>query len=166
MISNDKIKKFNKELEERKLTIFCGESITAGLFASTIASISGASLILKGSVVTYDKNLKISILGVSPDIIKEYTAESQETTTAMCYGLQKLYPFAAIYVAVTGVASFPATNDYIIDKEVGQIYVSIYYNHIYEFNTIIKSTSQNDPRNEIRDLTVEYIMEKILEVIS
>ena len=38
---------------ENHLTISSCESLTAGLFTSTIASIPGASAILKGGLVTY-----------------------------------------------------------------------------------------------------------------
>lgn len=45
-------KKFRELLKKNGLTIVAAESITAGLFASTLASVKGASAILKGSVVT------------------------------------------------------------------------------------------------------------------
>ena len=43
---------------ENHLTISSCESLTAGLFTSTIASIPGASAILKGGLVTYYTNEK------------------------------------------------------------------------------------------------------------
>lgn len=71
-----KVEKFNSLLTRKKLTIVCAESITAGLLSSTIASISGASEILIGSIVTYSRNLKTSVLGVDTRIIDKHTAES------------------------------------------------------------------------------------------
>ncbi|MBE9660925.1 CinA family protein [Mucilaginibacter myungsuensis] len=76
-------------------TIFCAESITAGLLASSIASIGGASGVLKGGVVTYNRHVKTKILGVSGELIDDLTAESQETTNAMCQGIRDLYPDAS-----------------------------------------------------------------------
>jgi nicotinamide-nucleotide amidase len=166
MISENSIKNFNDTIEERKLTIFCGESITAGLLASTIASVSDASRVLKGSIVSYNKEVKTNILQVPSELIEKYTAESQETTTAMCHGLKIVYPHASIYVAVTGVAS-GSTPTYTVTKEVGQIYVSILYKgELSEFNTIIPSGNGtvNEIRNKIREKTVEYILERIEEV--
>lgn len=162
MINIKDVEKFNSILKEKKLTIVCAESITAGLLASTIASISGASDILKGSIVTYSRELKTFILGVDPRIIDKHTAESMETTVEMVYGLTKVSPSADIYVAVTGVASLP-TNNYKINKEVGQIYVAIYYgNCIYKLDTII-----NDPdRNIIRAKTVEFIFNSIKNILN
>jgi PncC family amidohydrolase len=166
MVSLQIVQDFNNKLKAKNLTIFCGESITAGLLASTIASVPGASAVLKGSVVTYDANVKIQILGVSAELIKQHTAESQETTTAMCYGLKKVYPDASIHVAVTGVASTPV-NDYVVNKKEGQVYVSILYNEFMsEFENLIDPGNSGDKRNSIRNKTVEFIFEKIEQVIS
>lgn len=156
-----KVEKFNSLLTSNKLTIVCAESITAGLLSSTIASISGASEILIGSIVTYSRNLKTSVLGVDPRIIDKYTAESIETSNEMVYGLIKLYPSADVFVAVTGVASRPTTL-YNIDKEVGEIFISIYYKQqLYE----LKHKVNENLRNEIREKTVEYIFDSILKII-
>ncbi|EJL59264.1 CinA family protein [Flavobacterium sp. CF136] len=169
---------FNQKLKEKKLTIVCAESITAGLLASTIASIPGASDVLKGSIVTYSRELKTSILNVDPRIIDDNTAESIQTTIEMAYGLTKIYPSADIFVAVTGVASAPK-NGYKLDKEVGQIYIAVY--HKNKMNELGKIIDQNDikrisdiakqnnvektKRNIIRELTVQSIFDFILSVI-
>ncbi|MBS7233058.1 nicotinamide-nucleotide amidohydrolase family protein [Flavobacterium psychroterrae] len=163
----EKIKKFNSELIEKKITICCAESITAGLLASTIASIPGASSVLKGSIVTYNPELKISILGVKPETLFKHSAESIETTVEMVNGLVKTYSNAELYVAVTGVASEPLENSGVI-KKWGQVYIAIYYNNeIYETDKIIDfiKTDEIEIRNEIREKTVDLILEKILEVI-
>lgn len=157
-MEEDKVKQFNKTLEEKGLTIICAESVTAGLLSSTIASISGASEILKGSIVTYSSELKSSILGVDPKIIKLNTAESMETTIGMSNGLFRLYPSADIHVSVTGVAS--ASNK--VDKQVGQIYVAVYFkNKMHTLDTVIKESD----RNSIRIKAVESIFNFILNII-
>jgi nicotinamide-nucleotide amidase len=163
----EEVKFFNSQLSNKNITICCAESVTAGLLASTIASIPGASGILKGSIVTYSPELKISILGVKPETIAEYSAESIETTLEMVNGLLKVYPSAQLYVAVTGVASDPSNAPTVI-KEWGQVYIAIYYNQeIYETDEIIEftKTDETEIRNEIREKTVDLILEKILEII-
>ncbi|QIL42333.1 CinA family protein [Pedobacter sp. HDW13] len=165
MISIPRIANFNNLLREKGLTLICAESITAGLLSSTIASVSGASSILKGSIVTYDATVKTKVLGVDEQIIADHTAESEETTFAMCVGLRKLYPDTAIAVAVTGVASLP-TTEYFIDKEVGQIYVSIWYKAFHHFETVIRANETDDQRNEIREKAVEFILGKIEEIVG
>lgn len=166
MISQQKVKEFNERLAEKNLTIFCAESITAGLLSSTIASVSGASKVLAGSIITYDERVKTSILGVSQELLKEHTAESKEVTNAMCEGLQKCFPGVDIYVAVTGVASQPVT-DYKIIRAVGQIYVSVRYEQeLHEFEDVIATDSKKDQRNAIREKSVCYIMDKIMQLIA
>ncbi|MCX2430903.1 hypothetical protein [Pedobacter sp. GR22-10] len=85
----------------------------------------------------------------------------------MCVGLKEKYADASIYVSVTGVASQPLPGSgYEIDKETGQVYVAIWFGAFYQFQTVLKPSSQIDERNEIRDLAVEFIIEKILELIE
>lgn len=158
---------FNRVLNEKKLTIVCAESITAGLLSSTIASFSGASNILKGSIVTYSRELKSSILKVDPRVIDKHTAESLETTVEMVYGLIKIYPSADFYVAVTGIAS-PGTKEYPVNGEVGDVFIAIYFRganpkkRLTEYMVKIDETE----RNIIREQAVLIILEKVLEVID
>lgn len=177
-MEENKVIEFNKILKEKGLTIVCAESITAGLLASTIASISGASEILKGSIVTYSRELKTSILGVDPRIIDDNTAESKETTIEMAYGLTKIYPCADIFVAVTGVASV-STNEYVINKEVGQIYIAVYHKNKMNIldkiidkkeikmvsDRAIKNNMAKTERNIIREITVGNIFDFILSIV-
>lgn len=167
MIKENKIKEFNNTLKDKNLTIVCAESITAGLLSSTIASVSGASDILKGSIVTYSCELKSSVLKVNPKTIDEKTAESIETTKEMVHGLIKLFPSASIHIAVTGVASeSPKVN-----KPLGQVYVVIHFeNKIEQIEQIVEFNKDekdgNLKRNEIRINTVELIFNEIHKIIN
>ena len=57
---------------ENHLTISSCESLTAGLFTSTIASIPGASAILKGGLVTYFTPMKSVLAHVDVNLIQNY----------------------------------------------------------------------------------------------
>ncbi len=167
MIETAKVEAFNQTLKCKGVTVVCAESMTAGLLASTIASAPWAASVLKGAIVTYDENLKMNLLGVNPLTLAEHTAESQETTDAMCLGLKKLYPEATVHVAVTGVASAPDPDaDYTVDKAVGQIYISILYNKKLERLATVLQPTGDDERNSIRCQTVELILEKIAKLIK
>lgn len=156
---------FNSFLKERNLTIATAESITAGLLCSRIASVAGASSVLKGGIVTYDEKLKLSLLGVQPETLARYSAESAETTLEMLNGLAKLKLDASVYVAITGVASAPI-NNYQLTKPIGQIYVAVLYkNKIHSFETILQPENNTDPRNQILEKAVLYVFDKISEVI-
>jgi PncC family amidohydrolase len=156
---------FNSFLKERSLTIATAESITAGLLCSRIASVAGASSVLKGGIVTYDEKLKVRLLGVKPETLAKYSAESAETTLEMLSGLAKLDFDASVYIAVTGVAS-ASVNAYQLTKPVGQVYIAISYkNKTYSFETILQPNGDSDSRNQIRERAVSYIFEKISEII-
>jgi len=161
-----KTSEFFSFLSQKKLTIATAESITAGLLSSTIASVSGASLVLKGGVITYSSKLKIKLLGVSAETLEKYSAESIETTNEMVKGLSELGLDASIYVAITGIASLPVT-DYNVSGEVGQVYLSILYNgKIFSFQKVMQSAFSEDNRNQIRQKAVEFAFECVVEVVG
>ena len=75
-----------KILNERKQTLATAESCTGGHAAQLITSIPGSSAYFKGSVVAYDNEVKIKLLGVDPVIISTHGAVSEETVRAMVRG--------------------------------------------------------------------------------
>jgi len=75
-----------KILNERKQTLATAESCTGGHAAQLITSIPGSSAYFKGSVVAYDNEVKIKLLGVDPGMISTYGAVSEETVRAMVRG--------------------------------------------------------------------------------
>ncbi len=160
------VSEFNTFLKEKNLTIATAESITAGLLMSTIASVSGVSSVLKGGIVTYQEELKIKLLNVNPETLKSYSAESLETTVEMVKGLSNLGLDSDIYVAITGVAS-ESVNEYKITKQVGQIYVAILFNNkLHTFETILQPETKENSRNKIREKAVDFIFDKITEIIA
>lgn len=48
-------------LAERGETVASAESLTAGLFAATIADVPGASAVLRGGLIVYATDLKASL---------------------------------------------------------------------------------------------------------
>lgn len=157
---------FNSFLQNRNLSVATAESITAGLLSSTIASVPGASSILKGGIISYQEEVKTKLLNVNLETLSTYSAESIETTIEMVKGLANLGLNASIYVAVTGVAS-EAINDYKLTKPVGQIYVAILFeDQLYTFETLLQPDSNKASRNIIREKAVYFIFDKVIEVIS
>lgn len=79
-----------KLLQEHHLTIGSCESFTAGLFAASIASIPGASSVLKGALVTYATPLKSKLAQVSEELIAQYGVMSCECAAAMAAGAREV----------------------------------------------------------------------------
>lgn len=84
-------------------TVATAESCTAGLVASTIASVPGASDVLRGGAVTYVDEIKNRLLGVSSETLERYTAVSSPCALEMAEGARPLFQASAA-VSVTGYA--------------------------------------------------------------
>lgn len=87
----------------RGVTVSTAESLTAGMIASTIADIPGASAVLRGGAVTYCDEIKHRVLGVEQKTLDRYTAVSYQTAREMAAGSLELYQ-SDIAVSATGYA--------------------------------------------------------------
>lgn len=96
-------------LRERNETITCAESITGGALTSELVSIPGASHVLKGSIIAYSTEVKVSELKVEPTLIQEFGVVSEEVALAMAQGVKA--KFAAEWaISLTGVAGPGASH--------------------------------------------------------
>lgn len=112
-----------KKLSELNLKISFAESVTGGLFASSLTKEKDASKVFSLGVVVYSDEEKIRTLAVKETTIKSHSAYSLETVEEMLEGLKKISQ-ADILVAVSGVAG----PNKIFDHEVGETYVGIMVN--------------------------------------
>lgn len=102
-------------------TVATAESCTAGLVASTIASVPGASDVLRGGAITYVDEIKNRLLGVSSETLERYTAVSSPCACEMAEGARSLFEVSAA-VSVTGYAG-PAGGT--AEDPVGTVYFGI-----------------------------------------
>ncbi|MDP2296551.1 MAG: nicotinamide-nucleotide amidohydrolase family protein [Pseudolabrys sp.] len=85
------------------LTIAVAESCTAGALAAALSKAPGAGSHFHGGAVTYTKQAKHAVLGVSMDLLTEKSAVCAEVAEALAAGALRLYR-ADIAAAITGVA--------------------------------------------------------------
>ena len=109
-------------LRTKGLKIAFAESMSGGLLSGSLTRIPGASSVLLGSVVCYDKGSKMRLLGVGQELLIEKGAESEEVTRAMAEGIHRLFPDAGIFLAISGSASAPV-NDYQISSPPGSVFI-------------------------------------------
>ena len=87
---NVQIKVLSRQISEylwrNGKTVTTAESCTAGLVASAIAALPGASTYFRGGVVTYINDLKTQLLGVPADMLQEYGPVSEQVVRAMVEG--------------------------------------------------------------------------------
>lgn len=90
-------------LRSRGETVAAAESLTAGLFCATFASVPGASATLRGGAVVYATDLKSTLVGVPDDVLAAHGPVSPETARALAEGVRARCD-ATWGVGLTGVA--------------------------------------------------------------
>lgn len=146
-----------KLLIDKKISISCIESFTGGEFASTLCSVSGASKIFKGSVVTYSNEAKIAF-GVKRKTINQYSSISSECAREMAGACQNIFN-TSICVSFTGNAG-PNPSE---GHEIGLYYVCIrYLNQAGErVSKVCRFLDKVNSRNVIRRNAVLFAFEEL-----
>ncbi len=102
-------------LRERGMSLGVAESVTAGLVAARLASIPGASDVLRGSIVSYASDVKRDLLGVSDGPVV-----SERAAIEMADGARRVLG-ADVGLSLTGVAG-PTEQD---GMPVGTLFVGL-----------------------------------------
>ncbi|MDY5441168.1 MAG: CinA family protein [Candidatus Enteromonas sp.] len=110
-------------LSSKGLTLGSAESLTGGLFGSTVCSIPGASAVYKGGVVAYSAEVKQKVLHVSESAIAELGVVSAEVAKQMAVGGKDVLN-VDICVSCTGNAGPSAEPG---KAPVGRVYLGVCY---------------------------------------
>lgn len=154
-------------LKEHKLKIATAESCTGGLIAKMITDVSGASGVFDCGIVSYSNEIKMSVLGVKEETLKEFGAVSEQTVREMSEGALKVSG-ADIAIAVSGIAG-PESDS--TSKPVGLIYIAVNINGNItvkkinnRFNVNIRENNRNSAANEALKLVCEHINDGLAEI--
>lgn len=109
------------ELKRKNITLATAESCTGGLVGKLLTDVSGVSAIYLGGVISYTNEIKINILGVSEQTIREHTEVSAETAVEMAERVKEKFS-SDIGVAVTGFAGPDGGTE---KDPVGTVYISV-----------------------------------------
>lgn len=146
-----------KLLTEKHLTISSVESLTGGLFASEIVSVSGAAEVYLGSLVTYANSIKEDLLKIDKEIIDKHGVVSKEIAYLMSKQACKLID-SDIMISFTGNAG-PNTLE---DKPVGDIYTCIkYLDRYYDYHDSLSGS-----RQEIREAIIVLSKNRIIDIVK
>jgi len=88
---------------ERGLKIATAESLTAGMVASSLATLSGSSAYFQGGVAAYNLDAKVNILGVERKVAEACNCVSDEVALQMARGARDLFG-ADCVIATMGYA--------------------------------------------------------------
>ena len=151
-----------KLLTEQNKTIATMESCTGGGIANAITNMPGASEVFKFSAVTYSNEYKIK-MGVSAEIIDQYTVYSMETAMEMS---KKISDFANadIGIGVTGKINREDIRNKSGDDS--KIFVSIYdKQNVKYYNFSLFANSQLD-REQNKLEIISFIVKKLTEILK
>ena len=144
-------------LAKKNQTLATAESCTGGKLSQLITAVAGASKYFRGSVVSYATDTKISVLGVSPETIKEHSVVSVQVAKEMALGVQKLMK-TDFAIATTGNAG-PSKGD--ANSNLGVVCIAIATpNYVFA-----EEFSFGQPREKVIDRTVNKAFEMVLKEI-
>lgn len=123
-------------------TITAAESLTAGLFQSTLASFPGASQVFNGGFVTYSMEEKAKMLGLPLEELKSHGVVSTYTAEGMAEQA-RLLTGADIGVSLTGVAG----PDMLEEQPAGTVFIGLAtQNKVESIKVLISGRSRLDVR--------------------
>jgi nicotinamide-nucleotide amidase len=110
-----------KLLKVNNLTISTAESCTGGLLAASLTSVSGASAYFLGSLVAYDNQVKVKLLGIPQKDLEINGAVSACVGKKMAQKIKQLTN-SDLGIGITGVAGPEGGT---IKKPVGLVYIGM-----------------------------------------
>lgn len=144
-------------LKQQKKTISTAESCTGGNIAQLLTSVSGASNYFKGSVVSYATETKISVLGLSEELINKYSVVSAEVAKQMAINVKNIMK-TDYAIATTGNAG-PTKGD--SNAEVGSVFIALATPN----EVIVEEFNFGQPREKVIDRAVNKSMEMLRKEI-
>jgi nicotinamide-nucleotide amidase len=144
-------------LKQQNKTVSTAESCTGGTIAQLLTSVSGASNYFKGSVVSYSTETKISVLGISEDLIKEHSVVSAQVAKQMAINVKSIMK-TDYAIATTGNAG-PTKGD--SNAEVGAVFIALATSN----TVIVEEFNFGQPREKVIDRAVIKSLEMLRKEI-
>ncbi len=143
-------------------TLAGAESCTGGLIASEITSVSGASAVFCGAVVSYTNQVKNQVLGVKQATLDEFTAVSEEVAAQMAEGAARLMKTDFAY-SVTGYAGPGGGTP---DRPVGTVCFGFFSaSGTSDLRTKTATVHFDGDRNQVRAQAAVYVLKTLAEIL-
>jgi nicotinamide-nucleotide amidase len=157
-MAETKIAELSRLMAQKGLTISFAESATAGWLCSEFALTEHSGKVLKGGIVCYDADLKVSLLGVPRELFERFTPESMEVTRDLAERLDSKIP-SDIQVGVTGLTA-PGGSE-TAEKPVGTMFVfALVKGKPCSFRKVFNGTKE-DIIHQTINATAEMLIEAV-----
>ena len=157
-INYDDVKNIIAKLVSQKQTISFAESCTGGRIAAAFTTISGASEVFHGSVVSYSNEIKEAWLGVKQETLEKHGAVSSHCVEEMLKGISSMSK-SDYALAVSGIAGPTGGTK---EKPVGTVYIGI----LTPVNLEIFHCLFQGDREEVQEQSTTYAIKKLKEVLE
>jgi len=158
-MAESRIAELSKLMAQKGLTISFAESATAGWLCSEFALTEQAGKVLKGGIVCYDADLKVSLLSVPRELFDKFTPESMEVTQDLAERLDSKIP-SDIQVGVTGLTA-PGGSE-TAEKPVGTMFVfALVKGKPYSFRKVFSGN-----REDIIHQTINAAAEMLIKAVK
>lgn len=149
-------------LSDKGWSVATAESCTGGGIAAALTAVPGSSACVKGGIVAYMEEIKVKLLGVSPQTISTEGVVSEHTVIEMAKGAMKTMgtDFA---VATSGVAG-PSGGT--ADIPVGTIWVAA-VSHTETYTHCIRHFNKGRDRNTRNAILISLeMLQKVVEKVE
>lgn len=136
-------------------TLVTAESCTGGGIGAALTSVSGASAVYKGGIISYTNWVKHNVLGVDDSLLETVGAVSAPVAEAMAAGARRVLQADAA-VSVTGLAG-PGGDEF--GNPVGTVFVGYADSRGVQSRHFLFAGS----REEIREQTIREALKLVLE---
>jgi nicotinamide-nucleotide amidase len=139
-------------------TIATAESCTGGLLAARLTELAGASEYMKGGIVAYSNEAKVSQAGVASELIQSHGAVSAEVAPALAPGARSRLD-AEVGVGVTGLAGPGGGSE---EKPVGLVWLSV---AVGDEHNLTRSVNLPGGRADVRDRATTVAMHLVRRLL-
>jgi nicotinamide-nucleotide amidase len=143
--------------QSRAATLATAESLTGGMVGATLTDVPGISAIYRGGVIVYATDLKVSLAGVSADLLADVGPVHPDTAVALAAGVRER--LGATYgLATTGVAG----PDPQAGIEAGTVYVAVAGPAVVR----VRKLALSGDREAVRQGSVQAVLELAVELMA
>jgi nicotinamide-nucleotide amidase len=145
-------------LSEKQLTLATAESCTGGKIAQLISAVPGASACFKGGIVAYSNQIKIEVLKVNSDTVRQFSVVSHEVAKEMALNCRSIFN-TDYAIATTGNAGPTKGNS---EAEIGTVFIAI----ATPSEVFVEEFNFGQPREKVIDRAVNKALEWLYKEIS
>jgi nicotinamide-nucleotide amidase len=149
-------------LAQRRETVAVAESLTGGLLVAELIRPAGASAVVVGGIVAYNSDIKESLLGVDPLLLRSVGPVHPDVASAMARNVRRALAVdgrpATMGVSTTGVAGPDAQGG----QEPGVVFLGLSWGE----SVATRRLDLTGSRDDIRALSVQHALEWIAETLE